>query len=238
MPTPTVIAHRGASREAPENTVAAFARALALGADGIELDTHLTWDRAVVVHHDPIPKPAADEPAIAWRQFTAMTLAEVKKLRVGGTHEIPTLPEVLEIVGARLTVYCELKGAGVVEVAAPILARHQGPCAVHSFDHRAVLRSAAIAPQVPRGILVDSRLVDTSHALEVAKASALWPFTAFVDADLVAEVHARGGQVIVWTPDDPLEITRLAALGVDGLCTNDVVGARRALQSTFGVPHA
>ena len=85
---------------------------------------------------------------------------------------IPTLEEVLEIAGDRMTVYCELKGEGVVEAAAPLMAAHRGTGAMHSFDHRAVLRAAALAPGVPRGILLCSRLVDTLAALESANLSA------------------------------------------------------------------
>jgi glycerophosphoryl diester phosphodiesterase len=233
MSHPAVIAHRGASREAPENTLAAFARALYLGADGIELDVHKTIDGAVVVHHDPVPRPSGADPTLSWRPIGALTLAEVRSLRISGSIGIPTLSEVLEIVGDRLTVYCELKGAGVVDVAAPILAKHRGPCAMHSFDHRAVRRAAELAPDVPRGILVASRLVDTAHALAAAHASTLWPLREFVDADLVAEVRAAHGQIVAWTANDPFEIQRLATLGVDAICTDDVALALSVRDSTF-----
>lgn len=228
-----MVAHRGSTHPAPENTLRAFERAIALRADGIELDLHLTSDGAVVVHHDPVPQPSPNEDALAWRPFSTLTLAEVRRLRVAGTDPIPTLEEVLALVGNRLTIYCELKGAGVVEGAAPMLADHSGPCAMHSFDHRAVRRAAELAPKVPRGILLSSRLVDTAHALQGARASALWPSREFVDAELVAEVHGLGAQIIVWTVNDPLDARRLATLGVDALCTDDIEGTRAAAGATF-----
>ena len=233
MPTPTIIAHRGASREAPENTLAAFARALELQADGIELDVHKTADDVVVVHHDPVPKPPSGERGLAWKPFSALSAAEVRRLRVEKKHSIPTLNEVLELIGDRATVYCELKGAGVVDLVAPILSRHAGPSAMHSFDHRAVLRAGDLAPRIPRGILVSSRMVDTSHALKAANATTLWAHREHVDADLVREIHDGGGTVIVWTANDPLDITRLAALRVDGICSDDVSLARQASVSTL-----
>ncbi|HKS05273.1 MAG TPA: glycerophosphodiester phosphodiesterase [Gemmatimonadaceae bacterium] len=233
MTRPAIIAHRGASREAPENTIAAFARALELAADGIELDVHATADGAVVVHHDPVPKPSPREDAIAWRPFSALSRAEVRRLKVAESHSIPTLDEVLDLVGERLTIYCELKGAGVVEHAAPKLAAHRGPTAMHSFDHRMVRRARELAPRVPRGILVVSRLVDTAHALSSAGATTLWPHREYVDAELVAEVGAAGGSVIAWTANDPFEIKRLAQAGVHAICTDDVAGARAACASTF-----
>jgi glycerophosphoryl diester phosphodiesterase len=233
MPVPTIIAHRGASREATENTLTAFARALELGADGIELDVHRTADDVVVVHHDPVPKPAAAERSLAWKPLSAMTAAEVRQLRLHGATEIPTFAEVLELVGDRATIFCELKGAGVVDLVVPMLTRHGGPSAVHSFDHRAVLRAASLAPEIPRGILLASRMVDTTHALNAAKASTLWAHREHVDADLVKEVHRGGGTVIVWTANDPLDIARLASLGVDGICSDDVTLARQASVSTI-----
>jgi glycerophosphoryl diester phosphodiesterase len=238
MPSPTIIAHRGASKEAPENTLAAFARALELGADGIELDVHRTADDVIVVHHDPVPRPASGESGLAWKPFSAMTAAEVKRLRAGGDQPIPTLNDVLDLVGDRATIFCELKGAGVVELAAPLLLRHQGPSAMHSFDHRVVQRAADLAQRIPRGILLSSRLVDTPHALATANASTLWAHREHVDAALVEEVHLCGKTVIVWTANDPLDITRLAALGVDGICSDDVAIARKASVSTILGPRA
>jgi glycerophosphoryl diester phosphodiesterase len=230
---PTTIAHRGASREAPENTLAAFARAGELGADGVELDVHRTADGAVVVHHDPVPNATPQDPALAGRPFTSLTLAEVRTFRVAEVHPIPTLNEVLELLGDRLTIYCELKGIGVVEAAAPLLARHQGPCAMHAFDHRAVRRAADLAPAVPRGILVVSRLVDTTHALLAARAKTLWPQVEFVDADLVSEIRAFGGSIIAWTANDPVRATELVRLGVDALCGDDVAATKRLIESTL-----
>jgi glycerophosphoryl diester phosphodiesterase len=213
-----VIAHRGASREAPENSLRAFARAVALGAQGIELDVHATADGVVVCHHDP---------DIDGRPIAATPAAALAGVTVQG-EPVPTLAQVFATVGDRLTVYVELKGAGVVERAAPLCAAHRGPVAVHAFDHRQVLRAAELAPGVPRGILVVSRLVDSAGALRAARATTLWPHWEYVDSALVDEVHAAGGGVIVWTANAPVR-TRLGALPVDAWCCDDVgdaLGAR------------
>lgn len=222
MNRPRLIAHRGASLLAPENTLPAFAHALRLGAAGIELDVHRTADDAIVVHHDPIPRVSICPPALAGRPFRDLTRQDLRSLRVDGDTPIPTLDEVLELVGDRLTVYCELKGEGVVELAAPALARHRGPSAIHAFDHRAVQRAAELAPTVPRGILVGSRLVDTAHALRAAGATTLWPQVDFVDPDLVDEVHELGGEVIPWTVRSSDRAVELIQFGVDALCVDDL----------------
>jgi glycerophosphoryl diester phosphodiesterase len=162
-----------------------------------------------------------------------MSLEEVRRLRVAGAHSIPTLGEVLELVGARCTVYCELKGAGSVERASPLLAKHNGPVAIHSFDHRAVRRAADLAPEIPRGILLSSRLVETTPAMKAARATTLWIHREHVDRELVDEVHAGGGTVIVWTVNDPLDVARVTTLGVDGICTDDVPRTKDASTSTI-----
>ena len=104
---------------------------------------------------------------------------------------------------------------------------------MHAFDHRAARRAAELAPDVPRGILVANRLVDTTHALAAAHAGTLWPHREYVDADLVREVHATGGTLVVWTVNDPADVRRLASMQVDCVCTDDVAGARAALAPTI-----
>jgi glycerophosphoryl diester phosphodiesterase len=231
---PLVIAHRGSTApDAPENTLAAFSRAITMGADAIELDVHATADGAVVVHHDPVVAPTVGAPELAWRPLSTLTLAEVRRVRIGGTHPIPTLGETLDAAGPSVTLYVELKGHGVVERAAPMLAEHRGPVAMHSFDHRAVRRAAELAPNVPRGILVVGRMVDSLYALRTAKASALWAQHEYADESLTQELEAASAQLIAWTVNDPFEITRLADCAVHALCTDDVPAALTARQSTF-----
>jgi glycerophosphoryl diester phosphodiesterase len=86
-------------------------------------------------------------------------------------------------------------------------------------------------PRLPVGILTDSYLVDPVHALRAAGARDYWPHRLMVDAALVAAIHDAGGRVIVWTVNDPADARRLAALGVDGLCS-DVPGDLRTALAT------
>jgi glycerophosphoryl diester phosphodiesterase len=227
-----IISHRGDARVAAENTLPAFAAALAAGVAGIELDVHCTRDGAVVVHHDPIPRARPADARLTGRPFLTLDRTQVASFRHEDGTSLPTLPEVLDLIGDRATVYCELKGAGVVEHAAPLLARHRGPCAMHAGDHRAVLTAAALAPAVPRGILVVSRLVDTLAALRAAQASTLWPHAEYIDAELVAELHRAGMQAIAWTVNAPAQARALAAFGTDGLCTDTPDHIQQALAST------
>jgi len=210
---PELIAHRGASRERPENTLPAFQRAIELGADGAEFDVHLHPDGVIRVHHDPLPA-AAPAPS-------------ARKSRDGGP---PTLEAVLTLLaGAGLTAYCELKGAGTPAGAIAALRAAGGKCAVHAFDHRMVAEALKIDAGVPRGVLEVSYPVDALHALQAVQGRDLWRNWPFIDEALVKAAHSAGARIIAWTVNDTAQIERLAKMGVDGLCTDDIALARHVL---------
>ena len=96
------------------------------------------------------------------------------------------------------------------------------PCAVHSFDHRIPARVHALASEIPVGLLVDGYLLDPARTLREVGARDYWPNWRFCDASLVDSIHGAGGRVIPWTVDEPAVISAMTAIGVDGLCTNDV----------------
>ena len=217
------IAHRGAKREFPENTVPAFQRAFARGATGIELDVHATADGVVVVHHDPeVRGLAAGSNAInelEWRQVQMVELgAGPDNAHVG----IPRLSDVLAIVPAGATVYVEIKGSGIEQAVASVIRSSAASCAVHSFDHDAIGRMREIAPEVPRGILFERVPENVESAIRKVGARDVWPERTLIDRALVAAVHAAGSRVIAWTVNSHAEAQRLVDSAVDGLCGDDV----------------
>jgi glycerophosphoryl diester phosphodiesterase len=214
------IAHRGAKREFPENTLAAFARAYERGADAVELDVHCTRDGVVVVHHDAaIPVRL---PMFAERNIADLDWSVVSTIDLGGGATIPTLSEVLDSAPASATVYVEVKGAGIEEQVADVVRRHHTRCALHSFDHAAIGRLAVLAPDLPRGILLEHAVRDVVTAMRAVDARDLWPKWRLIDRKLVELVHGAGGRVIAWTVNDREDAEQLIAMGVDGLCTDDV----------------
>ena len=231
---PEIIGHRGAPRERRENTLAGFALALEQGATGVELDVHATADGVVVVHHDPV-LPAGTSPAsLVGRAIASMSHAELREARLpagadGFAAPVPMLEEVLALVGKRGTTYVEIKGAGIERAVLDVLARAPGRVAVHGFDHRVSRRVADTVAAPPTGILLDSYLLDPVHALHAAGARDYWCWWQFIDAALVGAVHAAGGRVIAWTINDPAAARELAALRVDGLCTDTPAALREAL---------
>lgn len=215
------IAHRGAKREFAENTIPAFRRAFERGADGVELDVHATRDGVVVVHHDPTVRldPRHGSAAIA-----SLTWAELERVDLGGGARIPRLDEALVTAPAGATVYVEIKGAGIEHRVAEVILAASARCAVHSFDHAAVRRMREIAPDVPRGVLFERSvpLADLAELVRNTGARDVWPEWKLIDERMVESVHELGGRVLAWTVNATEVAASLAAMGVDGVCGDDV----------------
>lgn len=207
------IGHRGAKREFPENTVAAFARAFAHGADAVELDVRRTADDVLVVHHDA---------EIGGTHIRALTWADVQAVQLAPGIGIPTLADVLEAAPAGRTVYVELKDPDIERQVAELLRPHAARVAVHSFDHASIERLCRIAPEIPRGILYDDVDIDLAAAIARTQARDVWPEWPLIDEAVVDRVHQLGCRIIAWTVNRRDVAVYLADIGVDGLCGDDV----------------
>jgi glycerophosphoryl diester phosphodiesterase len=215
MRRPTVIAHRGASGYEYENSPAAFRRAVMLGADGVELDIHATRDGAIVVHHDAAVPGAGP--------IGQLTGAEARRVRLPNGETLPLLSEVLELLPER-DVWIEVKCLPPIHDPSLFEVLDRGPCpsryAVHSFDHRIVRRLGETRPDLRRGILLSSYLIDPISTMRAVGATALWQEWHQVDRELVGRVHDAGCLLIAWTVNEIGDLERLARMGVDGLCGN------------------
>jgi glycerophosphoryl diester phosphodiesterase len=199
---------------ARENTLPSFALALEAGADGVELDVHATRDGVVVVHHDPRLSLGRD--------IAALSYDELRRYEAAPGVGIPTLAEVTELVNGRATLFVEIKGSAIERAVLDVLHSCGGPYAVHSFDHALIRRAHALDPELRLGILYDRAPHDIANAMATTGARDVWPRWPLVTVPLVEAVHARGGTVIPWTVNDSARARALAALGVDGLCGDDV----------------
>jgi glycerophosphoryl diester phosphodiesterase len=242
MPTPRLYAHRGASRELPENTLPAFRRALAIGVDALETDAHVTRDGHVVLSHDPTCERAAG----ITRPIRHATLAEVRRWDVGrrfravrpeigdAPFTVPTLEELLaETPGVPINVdikqHDDRAARAVVEVLRAMKA--QDRVLVTSFDPgtlRAVrelgyegrtgldrneLLALALLPAP-----LAARLRPIGRATQVPRRAGplVLDRRSFLDKS-----HALGLPVEFWTVNDPTEAERLLELGADGIMTDD-----------------
>ena len=229
---PLVIAHRGASAHAPENTLSAFNLALEMGADGVELDVSLTKDGIPVVLHDD----TVDRTTNGRGTITQMTLAQVKELDASNKFEkyrgekIPTLEEVLRTVTPRGTINIELKSMSLqtdgVEAATLAAIENTGALdkvMTSSFNPLALRRMYILEPRIPRGLLYSPKLpiyLRRAWLRPLAHPTALHPHYSMITREFVAWAHGKGYKVNTWTVDDPGEMKRLIELGVDAIMTN------------------
>lgn len=223
----SIVAHRGASARALENTLEAFALAASLGADWVELDVRATADGALAVHHDAhLPDgraidavAAADLPAHV--PLLAEALAACSPL--GVNVEIKSSPDEPGFDADR----------SLAEPVLATIAAWGGAVLVSSFDPAMVDRVRALDPGVPTAQLTflhDRPAADTA-AWIAARGHGWWhPFHQVVDEVLVAAAGEAGLRVNAWTVDDPARMAELAAFGVAGIVTNDVEAARRTLR--------
>ncbi len=216
------IGHRGAPREFAENTLAAFERAIERGADAVELDVHATADGVLVVHHDPALGRHAEPRELRGVAIASANWADLSTVEIAPGAGIPTLADVFETVGRRAKIYVEMKGRGIDRLVADAIAHSSCLCAVHSFDHDAIARMRVLAPSVSRGVLFDRYPGDLSSVMRFAGARDIWTTAGFIDRSLVDAVHRQGGRVIAWTVNSGAAAFQLAALGVDGICTDDL----------------
>jgi glycerophosphoryl diester phosphodiesterase len=226
--------------------MAAFARAVELGADGIELDVHLSADGVPVVIHDFTVDATTDGSG----PVSSLPLTQLKELDAGSSFDpafagepIPTLAEVLETFGHRMFLNVELKTVslgdnGLERTVVAELERHgldrDDRTLLSSFNPFSLRRAGRLAPHVRLGLLYAPNLalpLRRAWLAPLAPHQARHPEHTMVDARYVAWARRCGYQVNTWTVDDPGEMRRLVDLGVDGIITNvpDVLG--RVLES-------
>jgi glycerophosphoryl diester phosphodiesterase len=224
-----VIAHRGASAAAPENTLAAFELAVALGADGIELDVRRSLDGHAVIHHDAhLPDG----------RLIAATL------RSDLPDTVPDLAEALDACAGAF-VNIEIKNhraepdhdpdGALVAIVADEINRRDDPTSrwlVSSFDLATIDDMRRAAPGVRTAYLTSRKAEAGLRATVLGGHDAWHPEYCDVDAGFIRRAHAMGIAVNVWTCDEPGIQQVLMAAGVDGICTNvpDVALTVRARQ--------
>ncbi|MFH0944659.1 MAG: glycerophosphodiester phosphodiesterase [Planctomycetota bacterium] len=237
---PTLIAHRGASHDAPENTLAAFKLAFELGADGIEGDFYLTADGQIVCIHDADTERTAGVKL----EVARSTLAELKALDVGSWKDprfagerIPTLRAVLAVVPHGKKLLIEIKcGPEILPALERELAKAsvpRGQIAVISFDAEVLRFAKSRLPDLSTYWLTSYQrdqetrelhptLDEVLATLKRTGADALdtKDDPAVVDQPFVEALHKAGYGVHAWTVDDPDAARRLCALGIVSITTN------------------
>jgi glycerophosphoryl diester phosphodiesterase len=217
-----IIAHRGASRAARENTLEAFALAVAMGADGVELDVRRTRDGRLVVHHD-----ARIAGGAAIIDLDRQDLPDhVPDLRdalracaaAGGRLEVTVNIEIKN--DANEPDFDETRAIAAIVVREALAVADSRPWLISSFDLTMIDAVRAADADIATAWLVVGVPDDAVSVLEAGGHRALHPFVGTLDRTTIDHCHAAGIAVNTWTCDDPDRIRELIAWGVDGICTN------------------
>src|ERR1700721_2360029 len=215
MRKPWVIAQRGASGHAPENTMAAFERAVALGAGFIETDLHLTRDARFVAIHDPTLERTTNGKGLV-KDFT---LAEIRKLDAGLWFDrefmgqrVPTLEEIVEFAAKHDVIfYLELKYEAAWGMQRNI---------IFSFNESALTALRQVDPAAMMGLLFDEPNQDYAKTGIELGVRQLCPHYSLVSPEMVEKAHGLDLQVATWTVDDAETMRAMIAAKVDGIMTN------------------
>jgi glycerophosphoryl diester phosphodiesterase len=230
---PLVIAHRGASLQAPENTLQAFRLAADMGADAVEMDAKLTADNHVVIHHDL----TLERTTSGRGRLSSYRLSELKRLDAGikfnrssAGERIPALEEVIELVGDRLLLNIELTNYAspfdnLPEVVIDIIRKYgiQSSVLISSFNPIALLRVRKIESDMMCGLLVKSSEPEWIRRFlqRAIRHDAIHPSHDLIDRAFMQKSNASGELVNAWTVNESKKIIELLALGVDGIITDD-----------------
>ena len=240
---PQVMAHRGASQEAPENTLAAVRLAIEQGADWVEIDVQETASGAILVIHDSDLMKVAGVPL----KVATAPLEELQAVDIGSWKDpryadqrIPTLQQVLELARDRIRVNIELKYYGqeqrLEERVASIVeqAGMQDQVVLMSLSYPGVRAMRALRPGWPVGLLSSVSLGDVTRL----EADFFAINAKFANRAFVRAAHRRGKQVYAWTVNDPVLMSAMTSRGVDAIITDrpglarDVFAQRAELETT------
>lgn len=222
-----IIAHRGASRAEPENTLRAFDLAIRQGAQMIELDLHLTGDGHIVVIHDA----ELDHTTDLTGRISEMSLDEVRRADAGKGERVPTLDETLDLTLGRVRLYLEIKDPRAAdETLRMIRARNcRDDCMLASFDLPLMRRLGREVNDIELGVILGNETINP-----IVRWREAFPWLAMRDIRydvlcmqvelcygmLVRMMKASGKKVYVWTADDEKQFERLIGYEVDGIVTN------------------
>lgn len=239
-----IVAHRGVPSEAPENTMASFERAIALGADAIELDVRLTADGVPIVYHYYYLEVATSFRGPVFKY----TLGQLQQARVltrsgdgAGEGRIPTLNEVLETLGGRIGLEIEIKGPEreAPQIVGAVLRNHRHLWAtieVTSYEPALLLGLQQLCPGLATDLLfprsepwmgLDVVTYSAIHHARLARARAVHLHVTQLSAEVVADVRQHGIEVHAWEINDEHSLRLAAELGIPRICTDRL---RQALE--------
>ncbi|MBF4473338.1 glycerophosphodiester phosphodiesterase [Flavobacterium sp. HJJ] len=217
------IGHRGAKGHEPENTLISFEKAIAMGADGIELDVHLSIDGHLIVIHDETIDRTTNGKGIV----NQLTLQELKSVKINGEYTIPTLDEVLDLVNQRCFVNIELKNQHTAEKVVQLIEYYiseknwrKEHFIVSSFDWNALQQVRFLNSDIRIGVLTETDMDLAISFARFMKAEALHPDFQLLTKDYTTKIQEKGILIFPWTVNEIDDIQKMKSLKVDGIITD------------------
>jgi len=247
LPRPAVIAHRGASAHAPENSLRAVRLAVQLQAHAVELDVRLTADQQPVVIHDRTLDRTTRLSGLVSQIDLSVLRTQLTENQFSGADAplpVPHLSEVLHEFSSEIPINIELKSARLfpgklpAAVSEVIRAFPSADILISSFNPLAITAFHRLHPRVPLGLILSRRsfpIWSLTGLLSILPISSVHPYYRDVSAKMISSCHARGLKIFPYTVNAPQDMIQLAGLGVDGFFTDDPDLARRTLSRVVKV---
>lgn len=233
-----IIAHRGASSVAPENTLKAFQKAVELKADYIEFDVHQTKDGELVIRHDANISQSDGQMS----SIKDMTLKDLKTIDVGQGERIPTLKELIKISKDNIGLQCEIKAQKISKDLFELLKKEDllESSIFSSFNFRELLELQKLYTSLKLGLMISREILSSRIVIKFCKKAinnhffAIHPYYKAVNKEIVEFAHSNNLMVNTWTniyeSIKDSELKELVNLGIDGLIHDDVQQAKRVIR--------
>jgi glycerophosphoryl diester phosphodiesterase len=212
------IAHRGFTRNFPDNTLESFRAALDLGVDGVEFDVQETADEAFFIYHDD---------NIGGKPISGMTSNAMQEARVKGSYRVPTLQQTLELLGRSPILIVELKQIRSLDRFLEILRSYADVThtVIVSFDAGLISRLAYLAPDIMRAVITNTGIKKADEITKSTHSMAIGISYSDLNSDVIKRLHKDGTMVFVWDCTDTESVHRALEFDIDGVISDvpDVV---------------
>jgi glycerophosphoryl diester phosphodiesterase len=212
------IAHRGFTKNFPDNTFEAFQAAIDIGVDGIEFDVHETTDQQFVVFHDF---------ELQGTKIRQLTLAQIAEVRLKDKYRLPTLVETLDLIGNRVKPLIEVKAARSLDRLLQLIRTKVGvdDITIASFNQKLVLKFSELAPEIRRGIITAFPVEDPIALTQPVHADLIMMMLPLATSELVNRIHQNNLLVYAWYCAGLSDVQKALKLNLDGIIsdTPDIV---------------
>jgi len=217
------IGHRGTKGHIAENTLEFFAKAIVLGANGIELDVHVCATCEIVVMHDFTVNRTTNGSG----NVSEFTLHQLKELTIEGKYLVPTLKEVLNTISNKVFINIELKGSGTAQPVAAILTdfiNNKGfiteNLIVSSFNYNELQEFKNCNTGIPIGVLTENSIEEAAAWAEKLSAKAIHPYFELLTKENIFQMQQAGYRVMAWTVNEHEDIAKMKLYRVDGIISD------------------